>query len=69
MRQQKNRTDFFVVGVEPIEVSLLVEDCRQQGWKTNYDPSFSSFKSQFKQAGKLEVDLVLVLGEEEIQKI
>ncbi len=57
----------FVIGFESQAVVSLVAKVRQAGILCEYDPFFSSMKSQFKQAGKSGARWALVLGEEEIQ--
>lgn len=56
----------FVVGKDRKAVCKLVDECRQAGYSTIYDPFLSSMKSQFRQANKTNSRVVLVLGEDEI---
>ncbi|PCI28363.1 MAG: histidine--tRNA ligase [SAR324 cluster bacterium] len=57
----------FVLGHDRKAVSQLVALCRESGQVTHFDPSQASMKSQFRQANKLDVKYVLVLGEKEIE--
>lgn len=58
--------DVFVIGTDRKELSLIAARCREAGFSCQYDPQLSSFKSQFRQANRLDSRKVLILGEEEL---
>jgi histidyl-tRNA synthetase len=59
--------DLFVVGHDRTAVCSLVAQCREAGFSCQYDPFQSSMKSQLRQANRLAVANVLILGDEEIR--
>ena len=63
---EKQEGGIFVVGHDRTEVSGLVAQLRETGYRCLYDPFQASMKSQFRQANKASVSHVLILGEEEI---
>jgi len=64
---EKKEQGIFVVGHDRTIVGKIVASCREAGFSCMYDPFLSSMKSQFRQANRLKVKKVLILGGDELK--
>ncbi len=67
----EEKPDIFIVAVSNDVrdyVIKIAESLREQGFSVETDLSMSSMKSQMRRAGKLNVDNVLIIGPDEIDK-
>jgi len=64
---EKKEEGLFVIGHDRKMVGKIVAQCREAGFSCSYDPFLSSMKSQFRQANRMKIKNVLLIGEDELK--
>ena len=70
-QQEAPRLDAFVIAAQPtvrVEAALLATEIRKAGFKIESDLRGNSLKSQMRRADKIGANIVLILGEDEINQ-